>query len=62
MAPSHSTVDSPVIRFTAHSTGWLAITAAKATQPGAAGTSSSADPARNPSMISECQPVNGNIT
>ena len=45
--------------FTAKSTGRVAITAANAAQPGAAGTSSSADPARNPTMISGCQPVNG---
>ena len=45
--------------FTAHSTGTLAITAANATRPGAPGTSSSADPARNPHMVIGCQPVAG---
>jgi hypothetical protein len=38
----------------------LAITAANATQPSVAGMSKRADPARNPHMVSGCQPVAGN--
>ena len=43
----------------AHSTGMLTITAANATRPGVPVMSRSADPARNPHMVIECQPVTG---
>ncbi len=57
--PSDSRVVSRGGGFTAHSTGTLAITAANATRPGTPGTSSSADPARNPHIVIGCQPVAG---